>query len=49
MRLGRPLKPVELSQIKDEYYVLDGNHRIAAAKEFGHDEILAHIDRKSVV
>ena len=43
MRLGRPLKPVELFQIKDEYYVLDGNHRIAAAKEFGHDEILAHI------
>jgi len=43
MRQGRPLKPVELSQIKDEYYVLDGNHRIAAAKEFGHDEILAHI------
>ena len=43
MQLGRQLKPVELSQIKDEYYVLDGNHRIAAAKEFGHDEILAHV------
>ena len=43
MRLGRSLKPVELFQIKDEYYVLDGNHRIAAAKEFGHDEILARI------
>ena len=43
MQLGKSLKPVELSQIKDEYYVIDGNHRIAAAKEFGHDEILAHI------
>ncbi len=43
MRQGRPLKPVELYQIKDEYYVLDGNHRIAAAKTLGHDEILAHI------
>jgi DNA-binding Lrp family transcriptional regulator/uncharacterized ParB-like nuclease family protein len=43
IRLGRTLKPVELFQIKDEYYILDGNHRIAAAKEFGHDEILAHI------
>jgi DNA-binding Lrp family transcriptional regulator/uncharacterized ParB-like nuclease family protein len=43
MRLGRPLKPVDLFQIKDEYYVLDGNHRIAAAKDFDHDEILAHI------
>lgn len=43
MREGRLLKPVELYQIKDEYYVLDGNHRISAAKELGHDEILAHI------
>jgi len=43
MRQGRLLKPVELYQIKNEYFVLDGNHRISAAKEFGHDEILAHI------
>ena len=43
IRLGRTLKPVELFQIKNEYYVLDGNHRVAAAKAFGHDEILAHI------
>ena len=43
MRQGRLLKPVELYQIKNEYYVLDGNHRISAAKELGHDEIRAHI------
>lgn len=43
MRRGRPLGPVKLYQIKDDYYVLDGNHRIAAAKELKHDEILAHI------
>lgn len=43
MREGQPLPPVKLYQIKDEFYVLDGNHRIAAAKELGHDEILAHI------
>ena len=43
MRKGRPLKPVELFQIKDEYYVSDGNHRISAAKELGHNEILARI------
>lgn len=43
MREGRPLPPVKLYQIRDEYYALDGNHRIAAAKEFGHDEILADI------
>jgi DNA-binding Lrp family transcriptional regulator len=44
MREGRTLGPVKLFQIKDEFYVLDGNHRIAAAKELGHDEILAHIE-----
>ena len=43
MREGHPLPPVKLYQIKDGFYVLDGNHRIAAAKELGHDEILAHI------
>jgi uncharacterized ParB-like nuclease family protein len=43
MREGRALPPVKLFQIKDDFYVLDGNHRIAAAKELGHDEILAHI------
>lgn len=43
MREGEPLPPVKLYQIQDEYYVLDGNHRIAAAKEMGHDDILAKI------
>jgi DNA-binding Lrp family transcriptional regulator len=43
MRQGRNLGPVKLYQIKDEFYVLDGNHRISAAKELGQDEILAHI------
>lgn len=43
MRQGRTLGPVKLFEIKNEFYVLDGNHRIAAAKELGHDEILAHI------
>jgi len=43
MRRGKRLPPVKLYQIKDEYYVLDGNHRVAAAKEFGHDTIQADI------
>ena len=43
MRQGVVLPAVRLYQIKDKYYVLDGNHRIAAAKELGHDEILARI------
>ena len=43
MRQGRNLGPVKLYQIKNDFFVLDGNHRIAAAKELGQDEILAHI------
>ena len=43
MREGQPLGPVKLYQIKDDYYVLDGNHRIAAARQLNHDEILARI------
>jgi hypothetical protein len=43
IRQGKPLPPVKLYQIKDQYFVLDGNHRIAAAKEFGWTSIDAHI------
>lgn len=43
MRAGRTLPPVKLYQIKDEYFVLDGNHRIAAAKELGRRHIEADI------
>lgn len=43
MREGKQLPPVRLYQIKDEYYVLDGNHRVSAAKEFGCQEIDASI------
>jgi len=43
LREGRPMPPVKLYQIKDEFYALDGNHRIAAAKELGHTDIRASI------
>jgi len=43
MRTGKVLPPIKLYQIKDEYYVMDGNHRVAAAKQLQHDEILATI------
>lgn len=43
MREGKALPPVRIYQIKDEYYVLDGNHRVAAAIELGRDEIDADI------
>ena len=43
MREGKTLPPVCLYQIKDEFYVMDGNHRVAAAKELGRTEIRATI------
>ena len=43
MREGKPLPRVKLFKIKNEYYVLDGNHRVSAAKEFGYQDIDANI------
>lgn len=43
LKQGKVLPPVKLYQIKNEYYVLDGNHRIAALKEAGHTEVKARI------
>ena len=43
MRQGKLLPPVKLYQIKNEFFVLDGNHRVAAAKEIGYESIDAHI------
>jgi hypothetical protein len=37
------LPPIILYQIKNEYYVLDGNHRVSAAKKLGYEFIDAHI------
>jgi len=40
---GKPMPPVKLYQIKDDYYVLDGNHRISAARALGRKDISADI------
>jgi len=37
------LPPIILYQIKNEYYVLDGNHRVSAAKKLGYEFIDAQI------
>ena len=43
MREGKVLPPVSLYQIRDEYYIMDGNHRVAAAKSLGWPTIRARI------
>jgi uncharacterized ParB-like nuclease family protein len=43
MKSGAPLPPVSLYQIKDDYFILDGHHRVAAARELGREIISARI------
>ena len=43
MREGAALPPVELYKLGFGYYVLDGNHRVAAARELGQMEIDAEV------
>jgi len=43
MNRGAPLPPVELYKLKDEYFVIDGNHRVAIAKENKQAYIDAHV------
>jgi hypothetical protein len=43
MREGNPLPPIEVWAWHGEYYVLDGHHRVAAARALGNDYISAHV------
>lgn len=43
LREGKSLPPVALYKIEEEYYVVDGNHRVAAANEMGWKTIAARI------
>ena len=43
MRTGESLPPVQLYKLGFGYYVLDGNHRVAAAKQLGQLEIEAEV------
>ncbi len=43
MKNGTALPPVSLYQIKDDYFILDGHHRVAAARELGREIISARI------
>ena len=43
MREGEPLPPIEVYAWHGDYYVLDGHHRVAAARAVGSDFIDAHV------
>lgn len=42
---GHPLPPVELVQVGQSYFVIDGHHRISIARAFGQDAIDARVTR----
>jgi len=42
---GQPLPPVELVQVGQSYYVIDGHHRISIARAFDDETIDAHVTR----
>jgi ParB/Sulfiredoxin domain len=43
MRQGEPLPPIEVYAWRGRYYVVDGHHRVAAARALGSDLIGAHV------
>jgi hypothetical protein len=43
MRQDEPLPPIEVWAWRGEYYVLDGHHRVAAARALGSDYISARV------
>ncbi|HWM07918.1 MAG TPA: hypothetical protein VNO82_01185 [Solirubrobacteraceae bacterium] len=38
---GHPLPPIDVIELTDGYYVLDGRHRVSVARALGHAEIEA--------
>ena len=42
---GRGMDPVDLYQCGDQYYVLDGHHRVAVARALGQRWVLANITK----
>lgn len=41
MKKSVPMPPVVLYQVGEKYFVMDGHHRVAAAKLLSHNEIVA--------
>ena len=42
---GHPLPPIDVIELTDGYYVLDGRHRVSVARALGHTEIEAWTSR----
>lgn len=42
-RRGEPMPPVSLYKVGELYFVRDGHHRVAVARELGHEDIDAYV------
>jgi hypothetical protein len=40
---GRELPPIDVYKVDDNYFVIDGNHRVSVMKTIGQDFIEAHV------
>lgn len=49
LRAGGPPPPVDLVQLGELYFVLDGHHRVSAAKSLGWDSLPARVIRMCTV
>lgn len=45
MERGEIVPPIEVYQLNDKYFVLDGHHRVGAAKKVGQDFLDASVTR----
>ena len=45
MRQGKPMPPVKLYQIRDQFYVMDGNHRLCIAHVLGIPRVICRRTR----
>ena len=43
MTSGQPMDPIEVYQIGEAYFVIDGNHRVSVSREMGLKTIQAHV------
>lgn len=40
---GKPMPVIEVYQLDDDYYIIDGNHRVSIMKSLGQEFVEAHI------
>ncbi len=45
MERGEIVPPIEVYEMGEQYYVLDGHHRVGAAKKLGQDFLDANVTR----